>query len=652
MAPSTHGPAQASGPPLAVPTELRQPPCAAPGEVPQLEARLFFPDYQPVAGFVASCANPTTDALIELLDTAWEGRRPTLLRGPTGCGKTAAVYAAAQARGQQVVRVNCCSRTDGADLLGRQVVGPDQQIVSQDGPVVLAMRRGHVLLLDEINLAPDGVLCCLDGLSDEQPGLLHGGDGSQLLRPHPAFRLFATMNPASSHPDRQQLSARLVARWFNVEAAPFTAADHRLILRRQVGDALPEVLLNQLIAVHMLLAEAAHNNRLGQAEGGIAYTLRDLQAVATRFVHLRGQIDDPSLLAREAWEIYVNGLVSTEDRRCAEGILRVVMPASTGSLMPANLRRRASSAGLMLGDLHWPKLGCHDNSVPTECLVATPATEKLRYWLAKALSFAEPVLLIGGPATGKSGLISDYCAASEQPCIAQSLHPQIDSDDILGGFGLGGWSDGALLTAIRRGATYVADNLDLVDAGVVERLNPLLDARTMCLAEKDAEQVAVPAAFHFVGTMGLPGSDPASSPLSRSLRNRFTCIRVPQLGAAADLAAILRGRRDTGCLPAAWVDLLCEMHSDIAGAYHSGVLGQDLDPPERPPTTLRQLLGAAQLFAARRQHENDDQAFEGAVKLQYGAPVAADREAIAAHARVAVSLARSPTQVAKRRRGG
>ena len=91
---------------------------------------------------------------------------PTWLYGLPGCGKTAAVIEACARAGRELIRCNITSETNQDDLLGgfRLAVRPDGDNPNPEslftyGPVVEAMRRGAVLLLDEVDLGTTKLMC-------------------------------------------------------------------------------------------------------------------------------------------------------------------------------------------------------------------------------------------------------------------------------------------------------------------------------------------------------------------------------------------------------------------------------------------------------------------------------------------------------------
>ena len=83
---------------------------------------------------------------------------PAFVTGLSGNGKTFMIEQAAAKAGRELFRVNITVETDEDDLLGgfRLV---DGETVWFDGPVVEAMRKGAILLLDEVDLASTKIMC-------------------------------------------------------------------------------------------------------------------------------------------------------------------------------------------------------------------------------------------------------------------------------------------------------------------------------------------------------------------------------------------------------------------------------------------------------------------------------------------------------------
>ena len=115
---------------------------------------------------------------------------PTFITGLSGNGKTFGVEQACAQLKREVVRVNITIETDEDDLIGgfRLVNGAT---VWHNGPVIEALERGAILLLDEIDLASNKILCLQSIL--EGNGIFLKKIG-RFVRPAKGFNIFATAN--------------------------------------------------------------------------------------------------------------------------------------------------------------------------------------------------------------------------------------------------------------------------------------------------------------------------------------------------------------------------------------------------------------------------------------------------------------------------
>jgi hypothetical protein len=115
---------------------------------------------------------------------------PIFVTGLSGNGKTMNVTQACAATKRECIRVNITIETDEDDLLGGYRL-QDGQTVWQNGPVIEAMERGALLLLDEIDLASNKIMCL-------QPIL--EGNGvflkkiNRFVKPAKGFNVIATAN--------------------------------------------------------------------------------------------------------------------------------------------------------------------------------------------------------------------------------------------------------------------------------------------------------------------------------------------------------------------------------------------------------------------------------------------------------------------------
>jgi len=115
---------------------------------------------------------------------------PTFITGLSGNGKTFSVEQACAQLGRELIRVNITIETDEDDLIGgfRLVNG---ETVWHNGPVIEALQRGAVLLLDEIDLASNKILCLQSILEGKGVFLKKIG---KYVAPKDGFQIFATAN--------------------------------------------------------------------------------------------------------------------------------------------------------------------------------------------------------------------------------------------------------------------------------------------------------------------------------------------------------------------------------------------------------------------------------------------------------------------------
>ena len=85
-----------------------------------------------------------------------------MVQGPTSSGKTSLVAYLAAQTGHTLVRINNHDQTDLQEYLGSYISDETGKLVFREGALVTAVRQGHWLLLDELNLAPSQVLEALN----------------------------------------------------------------------------------------------------------------------------------------------------------------------------------------------------------------------------------------------------------------------------------------------------------------------------------------------------------------------------------------------------------------------------------------------------------------------------------------------------------
>lgn len=176
--------------------------------------------------------------VLSTLEIAFNENIPTLLVGQTGTGKNTILrHIAEKLNRTDVVRINLTGETTVEDLTGRvQLKSGDT--VDQDGNVTLSVRGGKVLILDEINACQPEVLFALQSLLDDDHSLtLPSGE---VVKAHPDFRVFATMNPTSGYVGTKSLNKAFMSRFGVVLEVDYVDPATELELLSSVVPALPK----------------------------------------------------------------------------------------------------------------------------------------------------------------------------------------------------------------------------------------------------------------------------------------------------------------------------------------------------------------------------------------------------------------------------
>ena len=163
-------------PALASVTVLRQPKLQDESDsaIPEV-----YPDYVPF-GFFKDLRN-----IIKSQDFY-----PVFVTGLSGNGKTLMVEQVCAELKRECIRVNISIETDESDLLG----GPtliNGNVVNRDGPVLQAMKRGAVLLIDEVDRGSNKLMC-LQGILEGKP--YYNKKSGELVHPKNGFTVVATAN--------------------------------------------------------------------------------------------------------------------------------------------------------------------------------------------------------------------------------------------------------------------------------------------------------------------------------------------------------------------------------------------------------------------------------------------------------------------------
>ncbi len=116
---------------------------------------------------------------------------PAYISGPTGNGKSTMVEQICAKHKRPLIRVNLNMMTDEEQLIGSKTL-EDGNVEIVEGPVLIAMRNGTALLLDEIDAGSANTLLCLQPILEGKP--YYFKLKNEMIVPKEGFNVFATAN--------------------------------------------------------------------------------------------------------------------------------------------------------------------------------------------------------------------------------------------------------------------------------------------------------------------------------------------------------------------------------------------------------------------------------------------------------------------------
>lgn len=533
--------------------------------------------------------------LNNLIRAASTRRYPILIQGPTSSGKTSMIEYLAKRSGNKFVRINNHEHTDLQEYLGTYVSGVDGKLQFQEGILVRALREGHWIVLDELNLAPTDVLEALNRLLDDNRELLIP-ETQEVVRPHEDFMLFATQNPAGIYGGRKVLSRAFRNRFLELHFDDIPVEELTEILHKRTS--IPESWCKRIVKVYEELSILRQENRLFEQKSFA--TLRDLFRWALR------KAETVNDLAINGYMLLAERVRKLEERQAVKKVIETVM--SKGG------PRVSIDENLLYNENSSPEIKLYQSKLSnTRNIVWTGAMRRLFVLVAHAIRNDEPVLLVGETGCGKTTVCQMLADAFDKQLHIVNAHQNTETGDLIGAqrpirnraaienhlrqqlihvlgpfqirpnltdleldvllriydgleqetkstipienrdairlnrtrvAALFEWADGSLVHAMKAGHYFLLDEISMAEDSVLERLNSVLEPqRMLLLAEKlpSSSLVIGSKEFQFLATMN-PGGDYGKRELSPALRNRFTEIWVPALSDNEDILQIVKAK--------------------------------------------------------------------------------------------------------------
>ncbi|KAK9752777.1 Midasin AAA lid domain [Popillia japonica] len=470
------------------------------------------------------------------------GQLPVLLQGDTSVGKTSLIIYLANASGHKCVRINNHEHTDLQEYVGSYVADVNGKLVFREGLLVEAMRKGHWIILDELNLAPSDVLEALNRVLDDNREIFIP-ETQEVVKAHPHFMLFATQNPPGSYGGRKVLSRAFRNRFIELHFNEIPSDELEIILQQRCQMA-PSYAKKMI-----LIMKDLQTRRRGSAAFSGKYgfiTLRDLFRWGERYrlAETKATLYDwDQHIADEGYLLLAGKVRKAAERVEIATVIQKYMKREVDPHLLFTLSDKTSAVTRSILERIERNKTRHPN------IVWTFSMRQLAVLLSKALQFHEPALLVGETGGGKTTVCDLLAQNNNQRLVTVNCHMHTESGDFIGGLRpvrdhtgedvnkLFEWVNGPLIEAMVDGSIFLADEISLADDK---------PERTLLLAEKgidinnveNSELMVAHSNFHFIGTMN-PGGDFGKKELSPALRNRFTEIWCESCNNRDDLVDII-----------------------------------------------------------------------------------------------------------------
>ncbi|XP_030636974.1 midasin [Chanos chanos] len=375
----------------------------------------------------------TTAMNAQRLLRALKLQRPILLEGSPGVGKTSLVAALAKASGNQLVRINLSEQTDVTDLFGTDLPvegGKGGEFAWRDGPLLAALKAGHWIVLDELNLASQSVLEGLNACFDHRGEIYIPELGMKFHVQHEKTKIFGCQNPFTQGGGRKGLPKSFLNRFTQVYVDQLTTEDMEFI-----GESIFPTIEKQIISKmvqfnNRLVQEVMVERKWGQRGGPWEFNLRDL----FRWCQLMQTDQSPGFFnpGQHVGLVYADRMRTEADKAQVLSVFRKVFGEDfepyTGSrqfhITPLNLQvgfsvlQRSGGAPVALDP---PLSILHQGLRPLESLM-------------KCVEMGWMAILVGPTASGKSSLVHLLALLTGHRLRVMAMNSAMDTTELLGGF--------------------------------------------------------------------------------------------------------------------------------------------------------------------------------------------------------------------------
>ncbi|CAG8594552.1 11651_t:CDS:2, partial [Racocetra fulgida] len=377
-------------------------------------------------------APTTSDNAIRIL-RAMQVRKPILLEGSPGAGKTSLITALAAASGHKLVRINLSDQTDLIDLFGSDLPvegGISGEFAWRDAPFLQAMKSGDWVLLDELNLVSQSVLEGLNSCLDHREAIYIPELDKEFFCAK-EFRVFGAQNPLHQGGGRKGLPRSFINRFTQVYIDQLTNND-LLFICKSLFPQVKEVVLEKMIEFNTRINEDIMIRCLyGRNGAPWEFNLRDI----FRWLELLSK--DYSLGFYSSPDeyldlIYLQRMRTEQDRDCIISVFNEIF--GQNYQRPKHPYYHIDPKFVQVGHSLLKRKDSHITHSSINKLHILQSQLHPLQSLMKCVEMNWMVILTGPEASGKTNLVRLLSNLTGNPLEEFMMNNSVDTIELLGGF--------------------------------------------------------------------------------------------------------------------------------------------------------------------------------------------------------------------------